>query len=124
VERKKILKWYLRFAAHCLTVTYVLSYTLDCQTRKKIWNVSNVTGLSHYSAEKTFFLFRNSKSTKNFTDKLCDIMTPLFKGSNFCGQFAPLNKRRASYHFKVYEYRNLQAFEFFHYWLNSLLNLN
>ena len=43
---------------------------------------------------------------------------PFSKGADFCTKFVSLNdffKRRASYHFKAYEFRNLNAFEFFNY---------
>ena len=50
-------------------------------------------------------------------------MAPFFwKGPNLCPKFDPLNnffKRRASYNFKAYEFRNLQAFDFV-----QLLNTN
>jgi len=49
----------------------------------------------------------------------------LSEGPNFCTKFDSLSnfsKRRASYHFKAWEFINLQAFAFFNYWRNRPLN--
>ena len=57
---------------------------------------------------------------KNFKLKISK--TPFLGASGFGSEFSPLNyffKRRASYHFKAYQFRNLCAFEFF-----QLLNKN
>jgi len=51
--------------------------------------------------------------------------TPSLKWRRFLTQFGPLNclfKRRASYHFKTQEFRNLRAFEFFYFSSNEVLN--
>ena len=71
---------------------------------------------------------KTSKYTVKYREKFKKNISErrrFLKGPNLCTKFDSLNylfKRRASYYFKAWEFINLQAFEFFNYGQNCILN--
>jgi len=87
------------------------SFLIDEQTPRAKFDFINLNSFSNFVFARSVRGVRMVVSTFAFDAVFYD-------GHNFCTKFDPLHnffKRRASYHFKAYEFRNLQASDFFNY---------